>query len=166
MYFMGAVLSSSVLASPSPLNTGFPGDSFLGRVIRPGSPSHPLPLVLWSAPARNPHHALVYSHLSERLVPEVMKTLIDFLQNDAEIFFVRATTEDGFRVWHYGERLQFRCFVVPTLNKPTQAAVANCLYLRDLKAQRFLQELLEAAGFFGATLQCKRVQNSLVLIPH
>ena len=72
MYYMAAVLSSSVLASPSPWNIGFHAGSYLGRVIQPGAPLRPLPWIACSVLARNAHHALGYSYLSMRFVPEVM----------------------------------------------------------------------------------------------
>ena len=165
---MGHVLSSSVLAAPSPQNTGFRTSSYLGRVIRPGAPSHPLPLVVWSAHARNPQHAVVFSHLSTRLVPVVMQIVIEFLQTDVEVFFIRHTQDDQFRVRLHGEIQRFSCFVVPTLHLPMRAAVANCLYCRSISShatQQFMLDILEALGNLGGNVQCQIVQNSLVIAP-
>jgi hypothetical protein len=125
-------------------------------------------LIAWSAPARNPLHALVYSHFSTRLTSEVIKNLASFLHEDAEVFFVSATRDDMFSLMLHGQRVRFRCFVVPTTNVAMRAAVANSLYFNDIlssaaKTQRFQQDLVGIGRYFGNNVQCKIAQNSLVL---
>ena len=120
---------------------------------------------------RNPLHALVYSHLSNRLAADVLDILAEFLQNDAEVFFVSATTHRLFSLAMHGELFRFRCFVVPTTSLPMAAAVANAFFFGDNltdpgSAHRFLQDLLEIVRGFHSTATVQMVQNSVVLNLH
>ena len=128
-----------------------------------------MPLIVWSVPTRNPSHALAYSHLSNRLKPDVIKSVAGFLQDDAEVFFIRAKRDSTFSLPLHGKLVHFCCFVVPTVTVTMRAAVANSLYFNDIlssaaKTQRFMQDLIEVGRFFGNNVHCKLVQNSLVLL--